>query len=154
MTGYLTTDGVNPLAPDEFHNTGDLGYVDPKGRLHLTGRTADVIKSGGYKITPEEVERMLAPALQPSEVAVVGIPSDYWGEVILAAIERPSPGWEARVDVAMRNMTAYKRPRLMLTFDELPRNAIGKILRGAIRADVLCRFRLTEGAHPRLEQRE
>jgi acyl-CoA synthetase (AMP-forming)/AMP-acid ligase II len=154
MTGYLTADGFRPLAPDEFHDTGDLGYVDPAGRLHLSGRTADVIKSGGYKITPEEVERMLAPALQPSEVAIVGIPSDYWGEVILAAIERPSPGWEQRVEVAMLDITDYKRPRLMLTFDELPRNGIGKIMRGAIRADVLSRFRLTEGSHPRLEKRE
>jgi acyl-CoA synthetase (AMP-forming)/AMP-acid ligase II len=154
MAGYLTADGFSALAPGEFHDTGDLGYVDPEGRLHLTGRTADVIKSGGYKITPEEVERMLAPALQPSEVAIVGIPSDYWGEVILAAIERPSPGWEQRVDVVMRDITDYKRPRLMLAFDELPRNAIGKILRGAIRADVLSRFRLTEGSHPRLEKRE
>jgi acyl-CoA synthetase (AMP-forming)/AMP-acid ligase II len=154
MTGYLTADGFRPLAPDEFHDTGDLGYVDPDGRLHLSGRTADVIKSGGYKITPEEVERMLAPALQPSEVAIVGIPSDYWGEVILAAIERPAPGWEQRVEVAMQDITDYKRPRLMLTFDELPRNGIGKIMRGAIRADVLSRFRLTEGSHPQLEKRE
>ena len=154
MTGYLTADGFRPLAANEFHDTGDLGYVDSEGRLHLSGRTADVIKSGGYKITPEEVERLLAPALQPSEVAVVGIPSDYWGEVILAAIERPSPGWEQRVEVAMRDVTDYKRPRLMLAFDELPRNGIGKILRSAIRADVLSRFRLTEGSHPRLEKRE
>jgi acyl-CoA synthetase (AMP-forming)/AMP-acid ligase II len=154
MMGYRTAEGFSPLARCEFHDTGDLGYVDALGRLHLTGRTADVIKSGGYKVTPEEVERMLAPALQPSEVAVVGIPQDYWGEVILAAIERPAPGWEERVDVAVRGMTDYKRPRLMIALEELPRNGIGKILRGAIRADVLSRFRLTEGPRPRLEKRE
>lgn len=154
MTGYRTAEGFRPLARDEFHDTGDLGYVDARGRLHLTGRTADVIKSGGYKITPEEVERLLASALQPSEVAVVGIPSDYWGEVILAAIERPAEGWEARVDAAVQGMTDYKRPRLMIALDELPRNGIGKILRGAIRADVLSRFRITEGPRPRLEKRE
>lgn len=154
MMGYRTTDGFDPLAPDEFHDTGDLGYIDPQGRLHLTGRIADVIKSGGYKITPEEVERMLAPALQPTEVAVVGIPSDYWGEVILAAVERPSPGWEQRIAAVAQTMTDYKRPRLMIRLDELPRNGIGKVLRSAIRADVLSRFRITGGPRPRLEPRE
>jgi acyl-CoA synthetase (AMP-forming)/AMP-acid ligase II len=154
MMGYRTADGFRPLAPDEFHDTGDLGYVDARGRLHLTGRTADVIKSGGYKVAPEEVERLLAPALQPSEVAVVGIPSDYWGEVILAAIENPVSGWEARIEPVVQAMTDYKRPRLLIALDELPRNGIGKILRGAIRADVLSRFRLTEGPRPRLEKRD
>jgi malonyl-CoA/methylmalonyl-CoA synthetase len=154
MMGYRTANGFTPLAADDYHDTGDLGYFDPQGRLHLTGRTADVIKSGGYKVTPEEVERALAPALQPSEVAVVGIPSDYWGEVILAAVERPAPGWEARLAPALQAMTDYKRPRLMIALDELPRNGIGKILRGAIRTDVLSRFRLTEGPRPRLEKRD
>lgn len=154
MTGYRTAEGFSPLAPNEFHDTGDLGYVDAKGRLHLTGRSADVIKSGGYKVTPEEVERLLAPALQPSEVAVVGIPSDYWGEVILAAVENPAPGWEERIDTVVRTLTDYKRPRLLIAMDELPRNGIGKILRSAIRADVLSRFHLTEGPRPRLEKRD
>jgi acyl-CoA synthetase (AMP-forming)/AMP-acid ligase II len=154
MTGYRTAEGFSPLAPNEFHDTGDLGYVDGKGRLHLTGRSADVIKSGGYKVAPEEVERLLAPALQPSEVAVVGIPSDYWGEVILAAVENPAPGWEERIDTVVRTLTDYKRPRLLIAMDELPRNGIGKILRSAIRADVLSRFHLTEGPRPRLEKRD
>ena len=88
-----------------------------------------------------------------SEVAVVGIPSDYWGEVILAAVENPAPGWEA-IDAVVRAMTDYKRPRLLIALDELPRNGIGKILRSAIRADVLSRFRITEGPRPRLEKRD
>lgn len=154
MTGYRTMGGFAALGPDEFHDTGDLGYVDTQGRLHLTGRSADVIKSGGYKVAPEEVERLLAPSVQPSEVAVVGIPSEYWGEVILAAVENPAPGWEVRIDPALRAMTDYKRPRLLIAMDELPRNGIGKILRSAIRADVLSRYRITEGPRPRLEKRD
>ena len=51
-------------------------------------------------------------------------------------------------------MTDYKRPRLLIALDELPRNGIGKILRSAIRADVLSRFRITEGPRPRLEERD
>jgi acyl-coenzyme A synthetase/AMP-(fatty) acid ligase len=74
--------------------------------------------------------------------------------VILAAIERPPPGWEQRIATVVQNMTDYKRPRLMIALDELPRNGIGKVLRSAIRADVLSRFRITEGPRPRLEPRE
>jgi malonyl-CoA/methylmalonyl-CoA synthetase len=154
MIGYRTADGFRPMAPDAFHETGDLGYIDASGRLHLTGRAADVIKSGGYKVAPEEVERALAPAVQPSEVAVVGIPSEYWGEIILAVVERPTPGWQARVNEVVQAMTSYKRPRLLLALDELPRNGIGKILRGTVRVEVLSRFRIIEGPRPRLEKRD
>lgn len=153
MTGYITADGFRPTRADGYHDTGDFGHLDDTGRLHLTGRLADVIKSGGYKIAPEEVERELAPALQPSEIAVVGIPSDYWGEIVLAAVESPAPGWEARLEPVLRAMTPYKRPRLLIAFDELPRNGIGKIMRSTIRSEVLSRFRVTEGAHPALEER-
>lgn len=154
MMGYRTAEGFSPLAADEFHDTGDLGYIDASGRLHLTGRMADVIKSGAYKVAPDEVERLLAPALQPSEVAVVGIPSDYWGEVILAAVESPPADWEGRLLDVAKTMTDYKRPRLMIALDEFPRNGIGKVLRGAIRADLLSRFRITGGPRPRLEPRD
>jgi acyl-CoA synthetase (AMP-forming)/AMP-acid ligase II len=130
-----------------------LGYFDTRGRLHLTGRIADVIKTGGYKVSPDEVERTLSSALQASEVAVVGIPSDYWGEIILAVLERPAPGWEERIKPLIETMTSYKRPRLLLAVDELPRNGIGKILRKDIREDVLRRFHLTDGPRPQLEPR-
>lgn len=153
MTGYCTATGFLPLPADGFHDTGDLGYFDTRGRLHLTGRIADVIKTGGYKVSPDEVERALASAFQASEVAVVGIPSDYWGEIILAAIERPAPGWEERIKPLLETMTSYKRPRLLLPLDELPRNGIGKILRKSIREDVLKRFHITDGPRPQLEPR-
>ena len=153
MSGYATTDGFRPLREDGYHDTGDFGHVDGDGRLHLTGRLADVIKSGGYKISPDEVERELASALQPCEVAVVGIPSDYWGEIVLAAVESPAPGWEARLEPTLAAMTPYKRPRLLVALDELPRNGIGKIMRSAIRSHVLARFCVTQGPRPALEER-
>jgi acyl-CoA synthetase (AMP-forming)/AMP-acid ligase II len=153
MTGYRTATGFSPLPSGAFHDTGDLGYFDTRGRLHLTGRIADVIKTGGYKVSPDEVERALAPALGSSEVAVVGIPSDYWGEIILAAAERPAPDWEDRIRPLIETMTGYKRPRLLLALDELPRNGIGKVLRKDIREHVLARYQITDGPRPRLEPR-
>jgi malonyl-CoA/methylmalonyl-CoA synthetase len=154
MRGYRTAEGFRPLPPDGFHDTGDVGYLDGRGRLHLVGRMADVIKTGGYKVAPEEVERELAPALQPSEVAVLGLQSDYWGEVILAAVERPSEGWRERLEPVLATMTGYKRPRLLVALDELPRNGIGKIMRRDIREHVLSRYRLADGPRPALEPRD
>ena len=151
MSGYLRSDGYEPMKPDEFHATGDLGYVDERGRLHLVGRSADVIKTGGYKVAPEEVERALAAAVHPGEAVAVGIPSEYWGEVIVVAVERGPEGWQDQADKAAREMTGYKRPRAYVAIDELPRNAMAKVQRSVIRDYVLRRYRLADGPHPRLE---
>jgi malonyl-CoA/methylmalonyl-CoA synthetase len=151
MSGYLRLDGYEPMKPDEFHATGDLGYVDARGRLHLVGRSADVIKTGGYKVAPEEVERALAAAVHPGEAVAVGIASEYWGEVIVVAVERGPEGWQEKAEKAAREMTGYKRPRAFVAIDELPRNAMAKIQRSVIRDYVLQRYRLADGPHPRLE---
>lgn len=151
MAGTIRPEGYEPLPPNGFHETGDLGYFDERGRLHLTGRAADVIKSGGYKIAPEEIERVLSAALGRGEVAVFGIESEYWGQVIVAVAEDPAPGWENVVRTAMAGMTPYKRPRALLAMAELPRNAMLKISRKAVREHVLAGHRLIDGPRPVLE---
>ena len=112
-----------------------------------------MIKSGGDKVAPEEVERVLCAALGQGEVAVFGIPSEYWGEVIVAVAEDPAPGWEALVRAAMVGMTAYKRPRALLAMPELPRNAMLKVSRRAVRDRILAGHRLIDGPRPVLEPR-
>lgn len=154
MSGYLGLDGYKPLKLDEFHATGDLGYVDARERLHLVGRSADVIKTGGYKVAPEEVERALAAAVHPGEAAAVGIPSAYWGEVIVLAVERGPDGWQDQIEKAAREMTGYKRPRAYVAIDQLPRNAMAKVRRSAVRDYVLRHYRLADGPQPRLAPRE
>jgi len=151
MAGTIRPGGYEPLPPGAFHETGDLGYLDTRGRLHLVGRAADVIKSGGYKVAPEEIERVLSAALGRGEVAAFGIASEYWGEVIVAVAEAPAPGWEEKVQAAMAGMTAYKRPRALLAMDELPRNAMLKVSRKAVRDRVLATHRLADGPRPVLE---
>ena len=151
MAGTLRAGGYEALPPGAFHETGDLGYLDPLGRLHLVGRAADVIKTGGYKVAPEEVERVLAAALGQGEVAAFGVASEYWGEVIVAVAENPAPGWEATLREAAAGMTAYKRPRAFLALDELPRNAMLKISRKAVRERIMATRRLIDGPRPRLE---
>ena len=151
MAGTIRPGGYEPLPPGGFHDTGDLGYIDARGRLHLVGRAADVIKSGGYKVAPEEIERVLSAALGRGEVAAFGIASEYWGEVIVAVAENPAPGWEDVLRAAMADMTGYKRPRALLAMDELPRNAMLKISRKAVRERVLSTHRLVDGPRPVLE---
>lgn len=151
MAGTIRPDGYEPLPPGGFHETGDLGYMDHQGRLHLVGRAADVIKSGGYKVAPEEIERVLSAALGRGEVVAFGLASEYWGEVIVAVAECPAPGWEELLRPAIDSMTGYKRPRALLAMDELPRNAMLKISRKAVREHVLSTHRLVDGPRPALE---
>jgi acyl-CoA synthetase (AMP-forming)/AMP-acid ligase II len=151
MAGFLRPSGYEKLDPGAFHESGDLGYLDARGRLHLVGRAADVIKTGGYKVAPEEVERALAAALGGCEFAVLGLPSEYWGEVIIVVAERPRAGWQEALQAEAAAMTGYKRPRLFLAVEDLPRNAMLKISRKALRERILGAHRLLDGPRPVLE---
>lgn len=149
--GHLDANGFHPLPADGFHDTGDLGRIDAQGRLHLVGRLADVIKSGGYKIYPDEIERTLTGTAGTGAVSVVSLPSEYWGEIIVAVAETDDPGWPARAEAALAELARYKHPRALLILPELPRNAQGKIMRRSIRDVVLQRWRVVDGPYPKLE---
>ena len=151
LAGHIDEAGFHALPLDGHHATGDLGRIDTRGRLHLVGRTADVIKSGGYKIYPEEIERALAGTA--TTVVVTTVPSDYWGEIIVAVAEDAPPDWEARARAAAESLAKYKRPRAYLSLDNLPRNPQGKVPRGRVRALILERYRLTDGPRPTLSPR-
>jgi O-succinylbenzoic acid--CoA ligase len=151
LAGHIDAGGFHPLPPGGFHATGDLGRIDGHGRLHLAGRTADVIKSGGYKIFPEEIERVLAGCA--GALAVTTLPSEYWGEVIIAVAEAPPADWETKARAACEALARYKHPRAYLAVESLPRNPQGKIGRAAVRALVLQRWQLVDGPRPRVERR-
>jgi len=140
MIGHVDESGFHALPEGEFHATGDLGYLDARGRLFLAGRAHDVIKTGGYKIYPEEIERVL-----PDGVAVVGIPSAHWGEVIVAVAEADCT---AAVQAATAALARYKQPRACLTIEKLPRSLQGKVQRARMRAMVLDRYAMTDGPYP------
>lgn len=152
LCGTIDGNGFHPTAPGEFHATGDLGRIDGRGRLHLVGRTADVIKSGGYKVHPAEIESTLESAAGLA-ATVIALPSAYWGEVIIAVVESPTPGWGEAARIAAETLANFKRPRAYVAFDMLPRNAQGKIPRARVRDMVLERYTLLDGPHPRLEVR-
>jgi len=151
LAGHIDDAGFHPLPADGYHATGDLGRIDGRGRLHLVGRTADIIKSGGYKIYPEEIERALAGSA--GTVVVTTVPSEHWGEVIVAVAENASPDWEARARTAAESLAKYKWPRAYVSLDMLPRNPQGKVPRARVRANILERYQLKDGPRPELIKR-
>ena len=148
FSGYITHTGLSILSPDEFHETGDIGYIDDRGRLFLVARDSDMIKSGGYKISPNEVEYSLAPMLEGTEIVVLGYPSDYWGEIVTVVAQRPPQNWQSHLQGTLAQMTPYKRPRLFADIQEIPRNSIGKISRTQLRNWLSQNFDLVEKPYP------
>jgi malonyl-CoA/methylmalonyl-CoA synthetase len=142
MIGHVDGKGFHEMPEGEFHATGDLGYRDERGRLFLAGRAHDVMKSGGYKIYPEEIERVLPPGL-----VVVGIPSAHWGEVIVAVSE-DGADHSAAVTAATAGLARYKHPRACLSIAQIPRSLQGKVQRARVRELVLARYAMTDGPYP------
>jgi len=147
MHGHVDEKGFHELPEGAFHATGDLGCVDERGRLFLAGRAHDVMKTGGYKIYPEEIERVL-----PSGMVVVGIPSSHWGEIIVAVSEDSADHSEA-VAAATAGLARYKHPRACLTIAHIPRSLQGKVQRSRVREMVLARYALVDGPYPKFELR-
>ncbi|WP_232479341.1 AMP-binding enzyme, partial [Roseomonas rosulenta] len=148
--GTITAAGFAARPPGAWHRTGDLGAIDARGRLHLSGRAADVMKSGGYRIHPGEIESALDGAAGGRAICVLGIPSDYWGEVIVAVAESPPAGWEAEAAARVAALARHKRPRAWLALPELPRNAQGKVVRARVREALLAAHTLGDRKSSRL----
>ena len=148
--GQIDPEGFHPLAEGEWHRTGDFGHLDQRGRLWLEGRLADVIKSGGYKVLPDEIEAVLSGLPGCGEICIAALPSEYWGEVIVAVAEGAGDIWQAEAERRVASLSRHKRPRLWLALDALPRNAQGKVSRREVRSRILSRYALIDGPHPRL----
>ena len=140
---------IIPWRDDGFHPTGDIGRIDGKGRLHLVARLSDAMKTGGYKVYPQEIERAVA---QAADAVIVGFPSEYWGEIIVAVAENPAAAWADAARAACANLAPYKRPRFYATLNPLPRNGQGKIVRRHIIADLQRQWRLIDGPRPIFER--
>lgn len=126
--------GLN--ASDGYIRTGDLGFLDADDYLYLTGRVKDMIVTGGENIYPAEVEAVLAQHDQVSDVAVVGVPDERWGELVVAFVVA-ADGSQLVADELLAwshsKLTGYRRPRQVVFVDALPRNLTGKIERRVLR---------------------
>jgi acyl-CoA synthetase (AMP-forming)/AMP-acid ligase II len=121
----------------DFHTVGDIAYRDDEGYLYICDRKTDMIISGGMNIYPAEIEAALEQHPEIYDVAVFGIPSQEWGEVVHATVVR-SPGSSltgAEVTAfARKDLASYKVPRSVDFVDELPRTGSGKVLKRQLRA--------------------
>jgi len=114
--------------------TGDIAVVD-KGAYRILGRASiDIIKSGGYKLSALEIEATLLEHPDVSEVAVIGIPDDEWGELVACALVVSQPlSDDALTEWAHERMSGYKVPRRWHFTDALPRNALGKVTKPSLK---------------------
>ena len=148
--GLLDENGFIAHGPGGWHATGDLGYFDQQGRLILSGRIADVIKTGGYRVNPDEIEAVLSGNAHCGHICVTSVASDYWGEVIVAVAERATEGWIDAAQQLLASMSRHKRPRIYLAVPELPRNPQGKLSRKRVSQMILKTHQLIDGPYPEL----
>ncbi|KAI8465260.1 MAG: hypothetical protein J3K34DRAFT_525487 [Monoraphidium minutum] len=137
------------LLPGGWLRTGDLGWLDARGRLWLLGRAKDTVKSGGENVHAAEVEAALEGHPGVAAAAVVGLPDTRLGETVAAAVVL-RPGWSWRGEGAAggprglgarqlqdycraAGLTPYKLPRRLAPLPELPRNSSGKVVKPAVR---------------------
>jgi fatty-acyl-CoA synthase len=137
MCGYWNDSELTAQALlDGWFHSGDIGHLDEEGFLFVDGRIKEVIVSGGENIFPAPLEAILAECPGVREAAIVGRPDERWGEVVIAVVVRePGSAVEASDVLAgfAGRIARYKHPRAVVFVGELPRNALGKVTKDALR---------------------
>jgi len=134
--GDLVFGRLEHLPVDEggWFRTGDLGHLDPQGRVVVTGRAGDRIISGGVNVDPVAVEQALRSIEGVKDAAVVGLPDPEWGERVVAAVVLDDGvAVEAVQDSVADRLTGAMRPKALYRVEALPVNANGKVDRGVVR---------------------
>ncbi len=128
---------VQGEAGGKWFRTGDLGRVDDDGYFTIVGRSKDLIISGGYNVYPSDVEAIFAGHPAVAEAAVIGEPSELWGETVTACVvvsTAVTP--EELIAFAAQHLADYQRPRRIVLCEALPRNALGKIVKATLARQV------------------
>jgi long-chain acyl-CoA synthetase len=136
MAGYLPDDATAVALADGWYRTGDVGWLEPEGWVHLTDRVKEMIKVNGFPVAPAEVEAVLHGHPAVLDCAVFGVPDERAGEVPVAAVQldpgRPIADGELERLVA-DSLASYKRLRHVVVVDVIPRLPSGKVLRRTLR---------------------
>ncbi|MCZ7684319.1 MAG: AMP-binding protein [Sandaracinaceae bacterium] len=137
VAGYHADEQATKASMREgYFSVGDLAHRDANGLYHLDGRKRDMIITGGVNVYPAEVEEILHRHPQVSEVAVIGVPDEEWGERVRAFVV-PREGGIDEADLvawSKRHLAGPKVPRDVRVVDELPKNPTGKVLKRELRA--------------------
>ena len=126
---------------DGYFITGDLGTIEPDGRLSIVGRAKDLIITGGLNVYPKEIEDELNAFPGVGEAAVVGIPHPDFGEGVIAVLAKAAGADGERIETEPQiieqlagRLAKFKCPKRIFIVDELPRNAMGKVQKAELRA--------------------
>ena len=137
MPGYYKRPDLTAQAiRDGWLFTGDLGYADADGFLHLVDRKKDLIISGGVNVYPKDIEEVAVGHPAVKEVAVFGVPHEKWGEAPVAAIVPHDPavsGADLRTWINARVAAKYQQVCDVILLDDLPRSTAGKTLKRVLR---------------------
>jgi malonyl-CoA/methylmalonyl-CoA synthetase len=135
---------LESFTADGWFKTGDLGRIDGAGYVYIVGRAKDLVISGGFNVYPKEVETELDAVAGVVESAVFGVPHPDFGEGVTAAVVL-EPGAvlsEAGILGTVKvRLAGYKIPKRIVFVDELPRNAMGKVQKAALRTTYASLYR-------------
>lgn len=137
MSGYYK----NPEATAEaskfgFHHTGDLGVMDGRGFITIVDRKKDMIITGGFNVFPADVESILNEHPSVLDCIVVGVPDHKWGEAVKAVVQLKAGCTAAEgelIDLCRSRLGPVKTPKTIEIWPDLPRSAVGKLLRREVR---------------------
>ncbi len=137
MAGYWQRpdETAKVMTSDGFLRTGDIGTMDERGYFRVVDRKKDMILVSGFNVYPSEIEDVITQMPGVLECAAVGVPDARSGEVVKAVVVKKEPSiTEAQIRAwCEANLTGYKRPRLIEFRSELPKSAVGKVLRRELR---------------------
>ncbi len=141
MKGYWQKpeETAKVMTADGYFRTGDIGVLLPDGQVKIVDRMKDMVLVSGFNVYPNEVEEVLVSHPGVLEAAVIGLPDEHSGEMVVAYIVKKDPNLTEE-DIrafARANLTPYKVPRRIEFRDSLPKTNVGKVLRRALRDEVL-----------------
>lgn len=140
MSGYYQNEAATAeVLRDGLIHTGDIGFIDGDGFLHIVDRKKDLIITGGFNVYPAEVEQVINGHPAVSDCGVIGLPDAEWGEAVTVVVEL-KPGLtlstEELLNYCRPLLGGVKSPKHVIFWPELPRSAVGKVLRKEIRSRI------------------
>jgi acyl-CoA synthetase (AMP-forming)/AMP-acid ligase II len=137
MQGYWNDlDGTKKVLRNGLYYTGDIGYMDDEGYLYVIGRTKDIIKVGGERVSAKEIEEVILQLKHVREVAVIGVADEYLGEAAKAYVALQSKNGITEMEIkshCKKNLPLYKNPKFVEIINDLPKNQSGKILKNKLK---------------------
>ncbi|MEB3980956.1 long-chain fatty acid--CoA ligase [Mycobacterium sp. 663a-19] len=128
-------DATRAAFDNGWFRTGDIGEIDKEGYLYIKDRMKDMIISGGENIYPAEIENVIIGISGVSEVAVIGVSDEKWGEIACAIVvaDQSEVSEQQIVDFCGTRLARYKLPKKVIFAEEIPRNPSGKVLKRVLR---------------------